>query len=194
MKKQENSNNKAYVRQFSFRPFSGIRKGRLYRLFQTSWAWWIHEWKRSKAIKFCFGFLIFVLLITNIFILQFRNFILLPGSDITPFDLLDNTIKNLVRGIVTFETTFSSGSSTSEEMSFQANGTSIFILLLFVILGSGLISDDLSNHTTEIYYSKIEKHEYILAKITAFMLGGTLLITLPYVIEFFLLFVGIGDI
>jgi ABC-type transport system involved in multi-copper enzyme maturation permease subunit len=134
------------------------------------------------------------LLITNIFILQFKNFILIPGTGITPLDLLEDTLKNLVRGIVTFQTSFESGEQAGDDFSFQSNGTSIFILLLFVVLGSGLIADDLSNHTTEIYYSKIEKYEYILAKILAFMIGGTLLITLPYVIEFVLLFIGIGNI
>ena len=194
MKSKENSSNNAYVRQFSFRPFSGVRKGRIYRLFQTSWSWWIQEWKRSRAIKFCFGFLIFFLLISNIFILQFKNFMLIPGSGITPMDLLEDTLKNLVRGIVSFHTSFSSGRQSDNELSFQSNGTSIFILLLFVLLGSGLIADDLSNQTTEIYYSKIEKYEYIIAKIVAFMIGGTLLITLPFAVEFVLLYIGIGNI
>jgi hypothetical protein len=57
-----------------------------------------------------------------------------------------------------------------------------------------MIADDLSNHTTEIYYSKMERYEYILAKIGAFLIAGTILITIPYVFEFFLLLVGLGNV
>ncbi|MHA1946587.1 MAG: hypothetical protein ACW97W_10815, partial [Candidatus Hodarchaeales archaeon] len=56
----DTNENEAYVRKFQFRPFSGFRRGRLFRLWATSWHWWIQEWRRSRAVKFLFGFLVFI--------------------------------------------------------------------------------------------------------------------------------------
>lgn len=184
----------AYVRKFAFRPFSGIRKGRIYRLWSTAWNWWVQEWKRSRAVKFLFGFLVFIFVMTNLFLLNFKDFLFQMDPSLTPNELLENTMKDLVRDIVTFQNYIASSDQVIEGFYFQVGGTSLFILLIVVIIGSGLIADDLSNHTTEIYYSKLERYEYILAKILAFVIAGTILVTLPYTIEFFLLLIGLGNV
>ena len=102
MSEQINQND-AYVRKFSFRPFTGFRRGRLYRIWSISWQWWTHEWDRSRAIKVLIGFQLFTLLITNIIILSFKNTLLLSPL-VTPESLLEDTLIPLVRGIVSFRT------------------------------------------------------------------------------------------
>ena len=189
----------AYVKKFSFRAFEGIRKGRLYRLWATSWQWWAHQWERSRAVKILLGFLIFILVMTNLFLLSFKDFMLNTinpetGEQITTNDLLEDNLLALVRSIVTFQTTFSSESPGGGEMMMSIGGLSIFILILVALVGSGLIADDVSNQTTEIYYSKLERHEYILGKFGAFFLFGNIVIVLPFVLEFFLLVAGLGEI
>lgn len=183
----------AYVRKFAFRPFEGTRRGRIYRLWAIAWQWWIHEWKRSKAVKFLIGFLIFTFVLMNMFLLAFKDAMLEMDPNLTTNDLLENNLLTMIRGIVTFGISFyvETGDGSSQ---FNFGGTSIFILILLVMVGSGLIADDISNQTTEIYYSKLEKHEYVVGKFLAFFIFGNIVLTLPYVFEFFLLLVGLGNI
>lgn len=185
----------AYVRKFAFRPFDGTRRGRIYRLWAIAWQWWIHEWKRSRAVKVLISFLIFTFVIMNMFLLFMRDAMLAMDPSLTTNDLLENNLLTMVRGIVTFGISFvveTNGYGSAAEFNF--GGTSIFILILFVMVGSGLIADDISNHTTEIYYSKLERHEYVLGKFLAFFIFGNIVLTFPYVFEFFLLVIGLGNI
>ncbi|MFW9904901.1 MAG: ABC transporter permease [Candidatus Thorarchaeota archaeon] len=190
----------AYVRKFKFRPFDGIRRGRIYRIWAIAWHWWIHEWKRSRAVKVLIGFLIFMFIIMNMFLLSFKDVMLLPDPNtgepaLTTNDLLENNLLSMVRGIVTFGVSLAMETGDSDESpTFNFGGTSLFILILLVMVGSGLIADDVSNQTTEIYYSKLERHEYVLGKFLAFFIFGNMVLTFPYVFEFFLLVVGLGNI
>ncbi|MHA1973735.1 MAG: hypothetical protein ACTSW1_12115 [Candidatus Hodarchaeales archaeon] len=186
--------NDAYVHRFSFRGFSGKRRGRLYRLFAISWQWWVHEWKKSKAVKVLFWIQIFILVITNLFLLAMKDYILYADPNTTTTQMLENTIIPLVRGLVSFHTEISGGEVNTTGVIMNIGGNSLLVLMLFVLIGSGLIADDITNKTNEIYYSKLAKHEYIIGKFGAFMFAGNILITLPYIIEFFLLFIGLGNI
>jgi len=191
----DNNVNSAYVRKFSFRPFSGLRRGRIYRIWTASWHWWISEWRRSRTVKVLFGFLIFSFVITNLFLLATKDLMLAADPTLTPNGLLETTIKDLVRSIISFQGSFHMGSSgPGEGRGMSIGGLSIFVLIIVVLIGSGLISDDLSNQTIEVYYSKMEKYEYLIAKIGAFMLAGTTLIAIPFILEFILLLVGIGNV
>ncbi|MHA2253927.1 MAG: hypothetical protein ACXAD7_26475 [Candidatus Kariarchaeaceae archaeon] len=199
-------NSGTYVRKFSFRSFEGIRRGRIYRLWATSWQWWTHQWNRSRSIKMLLGVLIFFFLITNLFLLSFKDMMLLnpitgepaidpvTGEPVTTNDLLEDNLLSLVRGLVTFQTEYEATDDGGETESFSFGGLSIFILILVALVGSGLISDDVSNLTTEIYYSKLERHEYILGKYGAFLIFGNLIIVLPFILEYILLVVGLGNI
>ena len=188
----------AYVRKFAFRPFEGTRRGRIYRLWAVSWHWWVHQWKRSRAVKFFIGFLIFTFVLTNMFLFSMKDIMLLPdpvtGETITTNELLEDNILTMIRGVVTFGMAFSTENGDGSGATMNIGGTSIFILILVVLVGSGLIADDISNQTNEIYYSKLEKYEYVLGKFGAFFLFGNIVLTLPYVFEFFLLVIGIGNI
>ncbi|MFX0049833.1 MAG: ABC transporter permease [Candidatus Hermodarchaeota archaeon] len=195
MSEEYSQSNDAIVKKFSFRPFEGIRRGRFYRLWAISWYWWAHQWERSRAIKILIGFLIFILVITNLVLFTVKDILLTADPTLTTNTLLKNTLLDMVRGIVGFETTFSADNGNNMDgFMFNISGLSIFILILVVLVGSGLIADDISNKTNEIYYSKLEKYEYVIGKFGAFYLFGNLTITLPYVIEFFLLVIGLGEI
>ena len=185
------TSSEAYVRKFAFRPFDGTRRGRIYRIWAIAWHWWIHEWNRSRAVKVLIGFLIFTFVITNMFVLFTKDFML---TTTTPDELLEDNLLIMVRGIVSFGISFFVETGDGGSAEFNFGGTSIFILILLVMVGSGLIADDISNQTTEIYYSKLERHEYVIGKFLAFFIFGNIILTLPYVFEFFLLFVGIGNI
>lgn len=187
------SNSGTYVRKFSFRSFEGVRKGRIYRLWAISWQWWTHQWARSRAVKVLLGFLIFILVITNLMLLTFKDMMLADPSITTNILLKDNLL-SLIRGLVTFQTEYSATHGSGATESFSIGGLSIFILILVALVGSGLISDDVSNLTTEIYYSKLERHEYILGKYGAFLIFGNLIIVLPFILEYLLLVVGLGNI
>ena len=194
---ESTKSSEAYVRKFAFRPFDGTRRGRIYRIWAIAWHWWIHEWNRSRAVKVLIGFLIFTFVIMNMFILFTKDFVLNPPigpPTVTPEELLEDSLLTMVRGIVSFGISFFVEASDGASAEFNFGGTSIFILILLVMVGSGLIADDISNQTTEIYYSKLERHEYVLGKFLAFFIFGNIVLTLPYVFEFFLLFVGIGNI
>jgi ABC-type transport system involved in multi-copper enzyme maturation permease subunit len=129
-------------------------------------------------------------------ILTFKNTLLLSPL-VTPETLLEDTLIPLVRGIVSFRTEIHGETNGSGDDfgggSFTIGGSSFFILILCVLVGAGLIADDITNKTNEIYYSKLEKYEYIAGKFGAYFIFGNVIITLPYVLEFFLLFIGIGE-
>lgn len=184
----------AYVRKFAFRPFDGIRRGRIYRVWAIAWQWWIHEWKRSRAVKVLIGFLIFYFVLMNMFLLLLKDEMLRMGLTTNTNDLLEDNLLTMVRGIVSFGVSFSVETGGASSAEFNFGGISIFILILLVMVGSGLIADDISNQTTEIYYSKLERHEYVLGKFLAFFIFGNIVLTFPYVFEFFLLVVGLGNI
>ncbi|MFX0182357.1 MAG: ABC transporter permease [Candidatus Hodarchaeota archaeon] len=195
MSEVHSKSNDAIVKKFSFRPFEGIRHGRVYRLWAISWYWWVHQWERSRAIKILIGFLIFTLVMSNLILFTMKDVMLMADPTLTKNILLENTLLDMVRGIVAFETTFSAGNGENGDGNmFSVSGVSIFILILVVLVGSGLIADDISNKTNEIYYSKLEKYEYVLGKFGAFYLFGNITIALPYIIEFFLLVIGIGEV
>jgi hypothetical protein len=60
-------------------------------------------------------------------------------------------------------------------------------LLLIAILGGGLIADDRLNKTTEAYFSRISRYEYLLGKLLSLVIFSTIVVTVPAVIQYFLL-------
>ena len=182
-----------YVRRFAFRQFEGIRHGRVYRVFAISWYWWTHQWRRSRAAKILMGILIFFFILINVLLYSFIEMKQID-SDLSNAEIFEGVLLQLVRGVVSFQTEFYGSGEGSESIMMTYTGLSIFILAFMVMIGSGLIADDISNNTLEIYFSKLEPHEYILGKFGAFVIFGNITLTLPFILEFFLLFIGIGGI
>jgi hypothetical protein len=160
----------------------------------VSWGWFIHQWERSRAVKILMGFLIFFLVLYNLLMLSFIDMKRQTNPDLTNNALLKGVLLQLVRGIVTFQTEFYASGEGSGPIMLSFVGLSIFFLMFMVLIGSGLIADDISNNITDIYYSKLDRYEYIIGKFGAFVIFGNIVITLPFILEFFLLLVGIGSI
>ncbi|UCG02802.1 MAG: hypothetical protein JSW11_02195 [Candidatus Heimdallarchaeota archaeon] len=182
-----------FARRFTFRPFDGIRRGRVYRLCAISWYWWTHQWKRSRAAKILMVILIFFFILTNLLLFSFIE-MKQVDSDLSNIEIFEGVLLQLVRGVVSFQTEFYGSGEGSESIMMTFGGLSLFILAFMVMIGSGLIADDISNNTLEIYFSKLERHEYIIGKFGAFVIFGNITLTLPFFLEFFLLFIGIGGI
>jgi hypothetical protein len=181
----------AYVRKFAFRKFEGLRKGRLYRVWSVASFNMVHQWSRSRAMKILIGFIAFAFVLINMFTLLLAE-VMLEFTGMTPNQYMEDSMWNLVRSFVSFV----DGGSTrigqsSMGPSVQVGGLSIFFLICVVLMGSGLVSDDIRFKATEIYYSKLDKVEYIAAKYIAFILFGNLILTLPCIIEWGLLVSGI---
>lgn len=181
-----------FVQTFTFRPYTGTRKGRLWRLFSVSWFNMTYQWARSRWLKILIGFIVFTFIMQNMFVIFLVDML---SADQTPNQILETQLWNFVRGIVQWNTVITSEGDTGDaNVSMSIGGTSIMILICVVLMGSGLISDDMRYKATEVYYSRLSKTEYIIGKYGAFFLFGNLFFTLPYVLEFFLLVMGIGNI
>ncbi|MFW9992602.1 MAG: hypothetical protein ACFFD4_11195 [Candidatus Odinarchaeota archaeon] len=194
MRNIESASEEAYVRKFAFRKFEGLRKGRLYRVWSVATYNMKHQWSRSRWLKILFGFIIFMFVMMNMFILMFAS-ILAEMQTTSPNEFLADNLWGLVRGFVDI----AGGGEVEigdDEMpaSMSIGGISIFLLVCVVIMGSGLVADDIRYKATEIYYSKLDKVEYITAKYLAFFLFGNIIFTLPCVIEWVLLVTGIKGV
>ena len=175
-----------YVREFAFRPYTGTREGRLYRIWSIATFNFKHKWKNSWGIKVIIGFIIFSFVIQNMFLLGMKE-ILLVGT--TPTEMVKEYSWYFSRSLFQFANTIE-----AEESSMSIGGMSLFVLIAIIIMGQGLISDDRQFKATEVYYSKINKIEYIIGKFGAFYIFGTLCFTLPAILEWVLLVVGIGNV
>ncbi|MHA1945239.1 MAG: hypothetical protein ACW97W_03965 [Candidatus Hodarchaeales archaeon] len=183
-----------HAKRFQFRSFNGIRRGRIYRLCAVSWGWWKHQWQGSRLVKILMAVLLLYFVLTNLLMLSLIDMKRQANPDLTNTDILRVVLLQLVRGVVSFQTEFYASGEVSESFMFSLGGLSILFCTFMVLIGSGLIADDVSNKMTDIYFSKLERYDYIIGKYGAFMIFGNIVITLPSILEFFLLFVGIGKI
>jgi len=71
-------------------------------------------------------------------------------------------------------------------------GTSFLWLLLLSVVGGGLISDDKLYRTTETYFSRITRLEYVIGKLLSLMLFSLFILTFPAVLQYVLLCMGLG--
>ncbi len=176
----------AYVRTFKFRSFEGTRRGRAWRIWTVAWFNMAHQWHRSRVLKLLIGFIIFILIIPNMF-LFFRLDSLLQTN--TANEILEDHLLGTVRDFVRFQVMITSPDETDPMFD---TGYSIIMLIGVVMMGAGLISDDLHYKVSEIYDSKINRFDYLLAKYTSLIIFGTFFYTFPCILEWVLLIIGIG--
>jgi hypothetical protein len=149
--------------------------------------------------------MLFTILSANFFILPSKNSYLFndlgeriidnqTGDPVTTNDLLTDAIFSLIRSLITVNSEFSAHEGRSETISLSIDGLFIILWILIVLTGSGLITDDFFNLTTEIYFSKMERLDYILSKYGAILLFGNCVIVFPILFDFSLLVVGLGGI
>ncbi len=192
----DQSEHETYVRKFSFRPFSGVRRGRLYRVFAIGWFNLVESVRRSGFTKFLLFMMVISLIIQDVVPIVMTRF-LAPGY----LEYLGITVNDLFRGVYTesvlgmvaltnrIGVDFMSGFSL---FSFTSIGTSLMWLLLLSIIGGGLVADDKLFRTTEAYYSRVSRFEYIIGKLLSLVIFSTLVITLPAALQYTLLTMGLN--
>ncbi len=108
----------------------------------------------------------------------------------TANEILENHLWSTARDFARFQVMITSLDETDPTFD---TGFSIIMLIGVVMMGAGLISDDLKYKVSEIYDSKIDRSEYLLGKYGSLLIFGNLFYTLPCIVEWVLLIVGIGS-
>lgn len=178
----------AYVQTFKFRPYKGTRKGRIGRVWEIAWFNMAHQWHRSRVLKVLIGITIFILIIPNMFLFVGTDTLL---ETKTANEILEDHLWRTIRNFVRFQVLISSPEETDPTFD---TGYSILMLISAIMMGAGLISDDIKNKMSEVYYSKIDRVEYLFGKYGSLIIFGNLFYTLPCVIEWGLLIVGIRGV
>jgi len=178
----------AYVKQIEFRSMDEERRGRVWRIWCVAWFNFILQWRRSRILKFVMVFIIFIILLSNLMLLNSINMLL---ETFTPNEVLVNHLWGTFRKFVRFQVLIASPSELNPVFD---TGYSIFMLIGFIIMGSGLISDDLQHQTLELYDTKISRFDYLLGKYGALVLFGNVLFTIPCICEWFLIVIGVSGV
>jgi hypothetical protein len=177
-----------YARKFTFQSFEGKRKGRLWRIGAIAWFNLIYQWQRSRALKILIFFIMFILIMSNLFL--FTSGLELSDTK-NANDVLDEHLWGTIRKFARFHVLITSVSETDP---VHDTGYSIFMIIGLIMVGAGLVSDDMRYKVSEIYDSKISRNEYILGKYGTLILFGNLLFTLPCFLEWVLVIIGISGV
>ncbi|MFX0211616.1 MAG: hypothetical protein ACFFDT_36910 [Candidatus Hodarchaeota archaeon] len=175
-----------YVRKFSFRSFEGTYRGRIWRIWTVAWFNMTHQWNRSRVFKVLIGLTMFILIIPNMFLLMNMDSL---SKASTVNEVLKDHLWYTARNFARFQVMVASPDETDPIFD---TGYAILMLIGVVMMGAGLISDDLKYRVSEIYDSKIDRSEYLLGKYGSLLIFGNILYTLPCIFEWILLIVGIG--
>jgi hypothetical protein len=178
----------AYVEKFKFRPYDGSRRGRLWRMWNVAWFNMTHQWHRSRVLKILVVFIIFILILSNLSL--FTGIDLLLETK-TANEVLEDHLWGTIRNFVRFQTMIASPDEVDPVFD---TGYSIFMLIGLILMGAGLVSDDLRYKVMEIYDSKIERSEYLIGKYGALIIFGNILFTLPCILEWILAVIGIKGV
>ncbi|RDE16329.1 MAG: hypothetical protein C4K47_01740, partial [Candidatus Thorarchaeota archaeon] len=182
-----------YVRKFGFRPFTGVRLGRLYRTVSVAWFNLIEAIRRSGFTKFLLVIMIFNLIIQDVVIIVLARLVPPELLGITLTELFQGSYTDSVLGMVSIlnRITTQTGPFTGG-LGLTSVGTSFLWLLLLSVVGGGLISDDKLYRTTETYFSRITRLEYVIGKLLSLMLFSLFILTFPAVLQYVLLCMGLG--
>jgi hypothetical protein len=116
------------------------------------------------------------------------SYLLPTGS---PNEILEDHLWGTIRKFVRFQVLI----ATPDEIDpVFDTGYSIFMLIGLIMIGAGLISDDKKHKVLDIYDSKIDRKSYLTGKYGTLILFGNLLFTLPCIVEWVLLIVGVEGI
>ena len=179
---------KPYVRKFELQPFKGTRRGISWRIWTISWFNFRYQWSRSRALKVSVSLILFIVLLSNMMIL-FGPFSLGQGS--APNDVLEDHLWGTARNFVRFQVLIAASDETDP---VYDTGYSLLFLIGLIMMGAGLISDDRKNLMDEIYDSKISRRMYMLGKFGSLFLFGNLLLTIPSIIQWVLLIIGVAGV
>ena len=178
-------NDEAYVRRFGFRKFSGVRKNWVYRVISVGWFNLVETVRRSGFTKMLLIFMFVNLLIQDAVIVLITSFIPPGYIGITLDEIFRGVYVESVLGMVSILNRITDPTlSAISFISIISGGTSLMWLLLIAILGGGLIADDRLNKTTEAYFSRISRFEYIMGKLLSLVIFSAIV---PAVIQYFIL-------
>jgi len=183
-----------YIRKFGFRRFTGIRQNRIYRIISVAWFNLIEAIRRSGFTKMLLVFMFFSILIQDVLIIVISWFLPFIGDPITINELFRDAYADSVLGMVSLVnriTVLDLGFIGFLPFNISAVGISFIWLLLMAIVGGGLIADDRLHQTTEVYFSRISRLEYVLGKLMSLILFSTIVVVLPSIIQYFLLSYGL---
>ncbi len=183
----------AYVRRFGFRSFEGVRLGRLYRVFTLAWFNLREGIRRSGFTKMLLIFMFFSLLVQDIVAIIIGSILPVHLLGMTVNELFRITYSDSILGMISLVnriTAVEAGSLIFLQLFSGAN--SFMFLLLLAIVGGGMIADDQLNRTTEAYFSRISRFEYVLGKLLGLVMFSAIIIILPTLIQYFLLSQGLG--
>ncbi len=174
-----------YAKKYEFYPYKGTRRGKLWRIWSIAWVNLVHQLNRSFLVKIWLGFIIFMLILSNLMLLIGPHYMLPTGS---PNEILEDHLWGTIRKFVRFQVLIV---APDESDPVFDTGYSIFMLIGLIMIGAGLISDDQKYKISEIYDSKIDRKDYLVGKFSTLVLFGNLLFNLPCIIEWGLLLIGI---
>jgi ABC-type transport system involved in multi-copper enzyme maturation permease subunit len=186
-------NDETYVRKFGFRPFTGARLGRLYRIMSVAWFNLIESIRRSGFTKFLLVMMIFNLIIQDVVIIVLARFVPLELLGVTLDDLFRGAYADSVLGMVSISNRIATtNAGLASILGLSSVGTSFLWLLLLSVVGGGLIADDKLHRTTETYFSRITRLEYVLGKLLSLLLFSAFILTFPAMLQYVLLCMGLG--
>ncbi|MHA1968584.1 MAG: hypothetical protein ACW964_12355, partial [Candidatus Hodarchaeales archaeon] len=166
----------------------GTRRGKIWRIWSIAWFNLSHQWNRSRMVKIWLSFIAFILILSNLMLFIGPSYLLPTGS---PNEILEDHLWGTIRKFVRFQVLI----ATPDEIDpVFDTGYSIFMLIGLIMIGAGLISDDKKYKVLDIYDSKIDRKSYLTGKYGTLILFGNLLFTLPCILEWVLLIVGVEGI
>ncbi len=179
---------KAYVQTLKFRPYEGSRHGKIWRVLQIAWFNMTHQWQRSRFLKLVVILILFLLVLSNLWLLSGIDAIL---ETKTANEVLEDHLWGTIRRFVRFQVMIASPDEIDPVFD---TGYSIIMLIGLIMMGAGLISDDLRYKVMEVYDAKIDREVYLFGKYGALIIFGNILFTLPCILEWFLVVIGIRGV
>ncbi len=180
-----------YIRKFGFRRFTGVRQNRVYRIIAVAWFNLIEAIRRSGFTKMLLVFMFFSILIQDVLIIVISWFLPFIGDPMTINELFRDAYADSVLGMVSLVNRITVLQFGFMPFNISSVGISFIWLLLMAIVGGGLIADDRLHRTTEVYFSRISRLEYMIGKLMSLILFSTVVIVLPSIIQYFLLSYGL---
>lgn len=187
------STDETYVRKFGFRPFTGERLGRLYRIMSVAWFNLVETIRRSGFTKLLLMFMLFNLIIQDVVIIVLARLVPIGYLGVTLSELFRGSYVDSVLGMVSISNRITTSTGVyTWILGLTSVGTSFLWLLLLSVVGGGLISDDKLYRTAETYFSRITRLEYVIGKLLCLMLFSGLILTFPAMLQYVLLCMGLG--
>ncbi|MHA2169532.1 MAG: hypothetical protein ACXAB7_06520 [Candidatus Kariarchaeaceae archaeon] len=181
MTKESPAQNADFLEKFGYRVYSGTSQSRKNRV----WSMIIFEVKSTWA-RSTFGKVLLVIIamfnLIGITVIAASSSVFvseLPEQERD--EAIRDTLNNFVAEYVSFGDNYIQGGT--EQIGLNINmELGILIMGLFAIAGSGLFADDKSGKVTEIYLSRLQKKEYVVAKIGSIIIYINLFLMLPLLI------------